>query len=157
MKIPDKYITYLFSIEKYILFLLITFSFIFLVVIYFVFFPKTYSFSCIGETTKRVLTIPDNQVISKSKFTDENSLNVNKYFFGYFYSINNSPILNCSLESDSTILCVNETNISNSSFTFNFMKSQSDELISIIDLNNNRKIEYETLSRDCKLLKNVLN
>ena len=143
--------------ERYILYLLICFSVIFFLIAYFIFFPKVYSFECFGETTRRVFSIPDNKIMQTSKYNDSNTLTVSKYFFGNFYSINNMPILKCSIESDSTIICEDSTNMSNSSYIFNFMKSKSDELTSISYIKNNQKIEYESFSRDCKLMKNVLN
>jgi hypothetical protein len=157
MNIPNKFISFVFSMERYILYLLICFSVIFFLIAYFIFFPKVYSFECFGETTRRVFSIPDNKIMQTSKYNDSNTLTVSKYFFGNFYSINNMPILKCSIESDSTIICEDSTNMSNSSYIFNFMKSKSDELTSISYIKNNQKIEYESFSRDCKLMKNVLN
>ena len=94
--------------QKLILYITIIFLPILIVSI---FFPKEYTFNCIGQSEKYAYIGKPNSSQQKEKSITEEKIfqiTIYKYFFGLHHSMKGYKIYQCKKDWDDAIVCINE-------------------------------------------------
>ena len=87
-------------------------------------FPKEFIFSCSGFTEEAMYTNEKEPTLINSKNRDEfeKIVKVKKYFEGYFFTINNYSIFQCSKITPDLIFCYQNTEFSKDSDDFDLIR-----------------------------------
>lgn len=126
-------------------------------ILYGLYYPKTYYFSCEGTQNLHVSQIIkdplDPKEVVKNKWLTKEDIFVNKYFFGLFYTINDFPITKCMQASDSEIFCFENKG----SISFNPQKNTFSENFTTEYIEKNEKNYYFAFGLSCTKDNNSLN
>lgn len=118
-------------------------------ILYGLYYPKTYYFSCKGTQNLHVSQIIkdplDPKEVVKNKWFTEEDIFVNKYFFGLFYTINDFQITKCVQDSDSEIFCYGN----NRNLRFNPHKNTFSENFTFEYTEKNEKNDYFASGLNC--------
>ena len=92
------------------------FLIVLLIATYAYLFPKEFIFSCSGFTEEAMYTNEKEPTLINSKSRDEfeKIVKVKKYFEGYFFTINNYSIFQCSKITKDIVFCSYRTNYDDS-------------------------------------------
>lgn len=119
-------------------------------------FPKEFIFSCSGyvEETKWTDEKKSTLINKESRDEFERIVKVKKYFEGYFYTINNYSIFQCSKITPDLIFCYQNTELSKYSDDFDLIRVRH---LSSREYKSGEILKKETFfhTEECELKKNI--
>jgi hypothetical protein len=140
---------------KLILWIVIFFT---IYILYGLYNPKRYFFSCEGTqyvNTSQIIEDPlEPKKITKNSFVTKEDISVEKYFFGLFYTLNDMNILQCRQNSNAEIVCERGKD---KRISFNPYKNTFNENFIFMDEGKNEKRDYFIIDIYCKKDINSLN
>lgn len=121
-------------------------------------YPERYFFSCEGTLyvhTSQIIKDPlEPKDIVKTNFVTEEDVIVDKYFFGFFYTLNNMKITQCRQDSDSEIVCKKNDDYQ---ISFHPYKNTFNGNTIFVNKEKNEKKNYFTTDINCNKDSNSLN
>ena len=121
------------------------------------YYPKRYSFSCVGTKYSYATQIIEDPLEPKTAVEDRRGTTediiVEKYFFGLFYTLEDFNITQCSQDYDSEIVCKASKDYK---IRFNPYKNTFKDEFLYLDKENNVKKQYFS-ELNCKKDNNSLN
>lgn len=121
-------------------------------------YPKRYFFTCEGTQYVHISQIIKDPFepkdLVKIEYTTEEDIIVDKYFFGFFFTLNNMKITQCRQDSDSEIVCKRNDD---DQISFHPYKNTFNENFIFANKEKNEKKNYFTTDIYCKKDSNSLN
>ena len=100
-----------FNLNKYQKIILVTVTFVLLIFLYYILFPKEYTFNCFGHSEKYSYIERPNASQQKEKLLIEEKIfqiKIYKYFFGLHHGMKGYKIYQCKKDWDDAIVCIKE-------------------------------------------------